>query len=144
MAVRLSGLRSGRPPIWIKCQNKNIMLKVQTRTYGLPHVISLQRARRAVLIRHTPSCCFPLKFYTKQGRQPYGTIMSCQYTYIWVSRAIAEAVSRWLPTAAARVRAQVRSCGICGGQSGSTSVSPARHHSTDCSTLVIYDPGLVQ
>jgi hypothetical protein len=31
---------------------------------------------------------------------------------------IAQAISRWLPTAAARVRAQVRSCGICGGQSG--------------------------
>jgi hypothetical protein len=35
-----------------------------------------------------------------------------------VGRAIAQAVSRRLPTAAARVRAQVRSCGICGGQSG--------------------------
>jgi hypothetical protein len=33
-------------------------------------------------------------------------------------RAIAQAVSRWLPTAVARVRSQVRSCGICGGQSG--------------------------
>jgi hypothetical protein len=33
-------------------------------------------------------------------------------------RAIAQAVSRWLPTVAARVRAQVRLCGICGGQSG--------------------------
>jgi hypothetical protein len=33
-------------------------------------------------------------------------------------RAVAEAVSRWLPTAAARVRARVWSCGICGGQSG--------------------------
>jgi hypothetical protein len=33
-------------------------------------------------------------------------------------RAIAQAVSRRLPTAAVRVRAQVRSCGICGGQSG--------------------------
>jgi hypothetical protein len=32
--------------------------------------------------------------------------------------AVAQAVSRWIPTAAARVRAQVRSCGICGGQSG--------------------------
>jgi hypothetical protein len=32
--------------------------------------------------------------------------------------AIAQAVSSWLPTAAARVRARVRSCGICGGQSG--------------------------
>jgi hypothetical protein len=30
---------------------------------------------------------------------------------------IAQAVSRRLPTTAARVRAQIRSCGICGGQS---------------------------
>jgi hypothetical protein len=33
-------------------------------------------------------------------------------------RAIAQAVSRWLPTAAAHVRARVWSCGIFGGQSG--------------------------
>jgi hypothetical protein len=33
-------------------------------------------------------------------------------------RAIAEAVSRWLPTAAAWVRALVCSYAICGGQSG--------------------------
>jgi hypothetical protein len=32
--------------------------------------------------------------------------------------AIAQAVSGWLPTAAALVRARVKSCGICGGQSG--------------------------
>jgi hypothetical protein len=32
-------------------------------------------------------------------------------------RAIAQAVSRWLPTAVARVRARVWSCGICGAQS---------------------------
>jgi hypothetical protein len=35
-----------------------------------------------------------------------------------VGRAIAQAVSRWLPTAAAWVRSWVGSCGICGGQSG--------------------------
>jgi hypothetical protein len=35
-----------------------------------------------------------------------------------IGRAIAQAVSRRLPTAAARDRAQVRSCGICGGRSG--------------------------
>jgi hypothetical protein len=35
-----------------------------------------------------------------------------------VGRAKAQAVSRWLPTAGARVRARVRICGICGGQSG--------------------------
>jgi hypothetical protein len=33
-------------------------------------------------------------------------------------RAISQVVSRRLPTAAARVRVQVRSCGIYGGQSG--------------------------
>jgi hypothetical protein len=35
-----------------------------------------------------------------------------------MGRAVAEAVSRRLPTAEARVRSQVKSCGICGGQSG--------------------------
>jgi hypothetical protein len=33
-------------------------------------------------------------------------------------RAIVQAVSRWLPIAAARVRSRVWSIGICGGQSG--------------------------
>jgi hypothetical protein len=32
-------------------------------------------------------------------------------------RAIAEAVSRWLPTAAARIQSRVWSNGICSGQS---------------------------
>jgi hypothetical protein len=65
-------------------------------------------------------------------------------------RAMGQAVSRWRPTAAARVRAQVRSCGIRYGQrhggrfSPYTSVSPANSHSTDCSALIIYHPGLVQ
>jgi hypothetical protein len=35
-----------------------------------------------------------------------------------LGRAIAEAVSRWLPTAAARVQSRVWSSGICGGRSG--------------------------
>jgi hypothetical protein len=33
-------------------------------------------------------------------------------------RAIAQAVSRWLPTSEGRVQARVKSCEICGGQSG--------------------------
>jgi hypothetical protein len=37
---------------------------------------------------------------------------------MYLGRVIAQAVSRRLPTAAARVRAQIRSCGICGGRSG--------------------------
>jgi hypothetical protein len=54
--------------------------------------------------------------------------------------------------AAARVRAQVRSCGDLwwtkwhwGRFSPSTSVSPANLHSTDCSIfIIIHNPGLVQ
>jgi hypothetical protein len=34
-----------------------------------------------------------------------------------IGRAIAQAVSRWLPIAAARVRFGA-ACGVCGGQSG--------------------------
>jgi hypothetical protein len=33
-----------------------------------------------------------------------------------LGRAIAQAVSRWLPTAAAQVQTRGQSCGICGGQ----------------------------
>jgi hypothetical protein len=39
-----------------------------------------------------------------------------------IGRAIAQVVSRWLPTAAARVRSRVWSSGICGGQSGAEAV----------------------
>jgi hypothetical protein len=79
-------------------------------------------------------------------------------TLLWLSnivkpfysgRAIAQAVSRWFPTAAARFRAQVLSCRICGGQSGrfspSTSVSPANLYSPNCSTITLnYHQWLVQ
>jgi hypothetical protein len=39
-------------------------------------------------------------------------------TYPSIGRAIAQAVSPWLPTVVARVRSRVSSSGICGGQSG--------------------------
>jgi hypothetical protein len=41
----------------------------------------------------------------------------CDFTQV-KGRAIAQAVSRWLPTAATWVGARVWSCGICDGQSG--------------------------
>jgi hypothetical protein len=65
---------------------------------------------------------------------------------LWLERgsAVAQAVSRWLPTEAAQVRAEVRSCGIYGGQSGgwgtfssSTSVYSANLYSTKFSILTI-------
>jgi hypothetical protein len=58
-------------------------------------------------------------------------------------RAISQAVSGWLATAAARVRALVWSSGICGGQSSAgagflrTSVSPANLHSLKVSIIII-------
>jgi hypothetical protein len=39
-------------------------------------------------------------------------------TSVRYSGGIAHSVSRRLPTAAARFRVQLRSCGICGGHSG--------------------------
>jgi hypothetical protein len=48
--------------------------------------------------------------------------LDCQRNYFYLlpynGRAIAQAVIRWLPTAAARVRFRVWSSGICGEQSG--------------------------
>jgi hypothetical protein len=41
-----------------------------------------------------------------------------RHNYKVKGHAIAQAVSRRLPTAGGRIRTQVSSCGICGGQSG--------------------------
>jgi hypothetical protein len=43
---------------------------------------------------------------------------ACYRNSLITGRAIAQAVSRWLPTAAARVQTRVYSSGICGGQIG--------------------------
>jgi hypothetical protein len=67
-----------------------------------------------------------------------------------LGRAIAQAGTRWLYTAATQVQTWVYSCGICGGQSGtgfspSTSISLASFYSTNFSIITItYHPGLVQ
>jgi hypothetical protein len=59
--------------------------------------------------------------------------------------AIAQAVSRRLLNAEARVRVQCTPCGIYGGQSGtgtgfspSPSVFPCHYHSTDIPYLLMY------
>jgi hypothetical protein len=49
---------------------------------------------------------------------PYSRIKLIENYKCKLGRAIAEAVSRWLPTAAARVQSRVWSSGICGAQSG--------------------------
>jgi hypothetical protein len=76
--------------------------------------------------------------------------LSLHFLNVHVSSTITQAVSRWIPTAEAKVRARVRSYGICGGQSGTGTGFlrvlrfPNANHSTDCSILIISHPGLVQ
>jgi hypothetical protein len=56
----------------------------------------------------------------RRGSQIFYIIGSRMTVRLWAinGSAIAQAVSRWFPTAAARVRSRVWSSGICGGQSG--------------------------
>jgi hypothetical protein len=42
--------------------------------------------------------------------------MDKEIVWLYVGRAVAKAVSRWIPTAAARVRV-LAACGFCGEQS---------------------------
>jgi hypothetical protein len=55
--------------------------------------------------------------------------LSLQTLYVdnlW-DRAAAQVVSRWLPTAAARVRVRA-ACGVCGGQSGIIIITRGWHN----------------
>jgi hypothetical protein len=54
--------------------------------------------------------------YDNEGKRSLPFFLKI-FQNIWCG-AIAKAVSRRLPIAAARVRSPVRSCGMCGGQSG--------------------------
>jgi hypothetical protein len=49
---------------------------------------------------------------------PYWNVLCSEYILRVKGRAIAQAVTRWLPPAAARVRSRLWSSGICCGQSG--------------------------
>jgi hypothetical protein len=63
--------------------------------------------------------------------------------YVRLGHAVAQAISRWLPTAAGRVRVRAGMWGLwCtkrhwGRFSPSTSVSPANHHSSNFSIILI-------
>jgi hypothetical protein len=55
-----------------------------------------------------------------QNAEFYCVKADCTYRTTWLySRAIAQAASRLFPAAVARVLVHVRSCEVCGGQSGS-------------------------
>jgi hypothetical protein len=59
-----------------------------------------------------------LAYYPQKGRASCPSEIAATCTNLRIGRAIAQAVSRWLRTAEARVRARVWSSVTCGGQSG--------------------------
>jgi hypothetical protein len=66
------------------------------------------------------SCCAVLRLWPWDGlmTRTRSPSVCAKWLRNWIEgRPIAQVVSRWLYTAAARVRARVWSCGICGGQS---------------------------
>jgi hypothetical protein len=69
--------------------------------------------KNLVLVRNRISAV-QARRYTDWANQNFTCI---RYKANGVGRAVAQAVSRWLPTAAVWVRARA-ACGICGGQSG--------------------------
>jgi hypothetical protein len=90
---------------------------------------------RSVGIVRTRTQATEFSFSFSQGHRSLYTAQSQK------GRAIARGVIRWRPTAVARVRTWVTSCGICGGQSG-TGVGFVRVlHSTAYTTLIIHHPG---
>jgi hypothetical protein len=79
------------------------------------YCLRFQGMRMVLYPEHGSSTFF--RYSTKLLTRLYSVI--CHETVISVlGRAVAQAVSRWLPTAAARVRSRVWSSGICGGESG--------------------------
>jgi hypothetical protein len=74
---------------------------------------------------------------------PLSTETQDEINYRCYGRAVAQAVSRWLPTAVAWVRVRAGMWGFWwtkrhwGRFSPSTSVSPANHHSTNFSIIII-------
>jgi hypothetical protein len=126
--------RSRMPQRWpsgLTCQRYWVRMSVGARTVLTEVLCSYHQqmqATAAVLPR-----------ITQNGFLPHS------FTFIvHKGRAVAQTVSCRIPSTVARVRAQVRTYGICGGRSGtgaafslSISVSPA-NHSTDCSSPSIY------
>jgi hypothetical protein len=103
---------------------------------------------KLVTVRFSPVSCYAFPLHDVVSNSMYMDKLTTT-----TSRAAGQAISLWLPTEAARVRAQGKSCGICSGQSGIGAgfrrvfrfplpVIP----SINCSTIttIYYHPELVQ
>jgi hypothetical protein len=76
--------------------------------------VSRSVARRQLVERENPSACATVSWKVCIS----AISLYCLCVSVIKGRAIAEAVSRWHPTAAARVQSRAWSSAICGGQSG--------------------------
>jgi hypothetical protein len=94
-------------------------------TFSSHHGVTSQK------IQSSYHCSESLRFYTGSSLR----VKSQPQCYtVYRGRAIAQAVSRWLPTAAARVHCRVWSSGICGGQGGAEE-GFLHHHNQGQATL---------
>jgi hypothetical protein len=111
---------------------------------GSRHVRYAGWAKTGLIADMTGNWCSSLNLYIIiTNKWPYIHCKTGMEIHLLLVCTIGQAVSLRLPTAAARVRTQFWSCGIC-EQSGSgagflksTSVSPANSNSTACSTFII-------
>jgi hypothetical protein len=96
-----------------------------------------------VTSRNSKGCCW--RWFLLGPYRGHITRTRCHYKKILTlgSRAVAQAVSRWLPIAEARVRVRA-ACGVLwwtkrhwGRFPPSTSVSPRNHHSINFSIIII-------
>jgi hypothetical protein len=130
ICINRSCIRSVVLPDWVLMAGSHLYLQAQR--CGLPPL---------------PHSSPPSAFRTQSE-------IVCKYAWtqsLLLGRDIAQVVSRRLSATAARVRSQVRSCGIYGGQSGSGQVF-SEYFSFPCQfsfhrllrlLLIIYHPGPV-
>jgi hypothetical protein len=107
---------------WIKHYNKNLEF------YIWDPVIRMIRQSEHISVLIISDCrgrtvlCWAQSRAEQRLSQSFlllwNTCINCSSSFDPQGRAIAQAVSRWLPTAAGRVQSRIWSSGICGGQSG--------------------------
>jgi hypothetical protein len=100
--------------------------KTSVLVFWLVHKANMKYVSQAVSCS-LPDHLFPYLFWTKMLRKGFGhTWVSAYHFFQWflhssikmsAGRAVAQAVSRWLTTAATRFRVRAAR-GFCGGQSG--------------------------
>jgi hypothetical protein len=98
----------------------------------------MRRRNSAQKLKLTERDCRTLRTIVSKNHTTTAAQVTAELN-IHLGHAVAQAVSRWLPTATTRVRVRAV-CGVCVGQSRfspSTSVSLANHHFTNFFIITI-------